>query len=69
MKVFFELPALKKDLRSSLTTQEHDEEAVLIFNEVKLGHKARYVCHAVSSSGAEKIGQIDLKIDKGQGKK
>ena len=68
VRVFFELPALGEDLRSSLTTQEHDGEAVLIFNEVKFGHGERYLCHAVSNYGTEKTGIIELKISNGHGK-
>ena len=67
-KVFFELPALSEDLRSSLKTQEQDGIAILIFNEVKFGHREKYICHAVGSHGTEKIGVIELKIKLSQGK-
>ena len=64
--MFFEIPDLTEDLRSSVMTHDHDGGAMLIFKRVELGHQAKYVCHAVGERGMEKIGIVDLLISEGQ---
>ena len=60
--MFFELPNLSRELRSSVKASTQEGGAILVFKRVELGHQAKYVCHAVDKNGMQKNGIVDMVV-------
>lgn len=60
--VYFELPHLSPNLRSSVKHHAQGGQVVLSFSKVERGHQARYTCHAVGGGGRRKKGKVDMVV-------
>ena len=60
--MFFELPKISQDLKSSVQTRMREGGATLLFPHVELGHQAKYTCTAVGRNGVKKRSVVDMVV-------
>lgn len=60
--MFFELPHLTPNLRSSIKYHAQGGRVVLSFDKVERGHQAKYICNAVGGDGRRKKGKVDIVV-------